>query len=124
MKNPERSAEILNEFNAAGINISIDDFGTGYSSLAYLQKFPISELKIDKTFITNLTRDSANYPIVKASITMAHDLGITVVAEGIEDDDVHQLLAELGCDRVQGYHYSKPLDFHQLATWLEKNRSY
>lgn len=119
MKNPERSAQILNKFSDAGIKISIDDFGTGYSSLAYLQKFPITELKIDKTFITNLTKDSINYPIVKASITMAHDLGITVVAEGIESEEVHQILLELKCDKVQGYHYGKPMEFEQLVTWLQ-----
>ena len=120
MKNPERSIEILNQFNEAGIMISIDDFGTGYSSLSYLQRFPISELKIDKTFITDLTRDSANYPIVKASIAMAHDLGITVVAEGIENGSVHDLLIELGCDRVQGYHYGRPMCFEDLENWLEQ----
>lgn len=119
MKNPERSAQILNKFSAAGIKVSIDDFGTGYSSLAYLQKFPITELKIDKTFITNLTKESTNYPIVKASIALAHDLGITVVAEGIESEDVHELLVELNCDSVQGYLYAKPMEFTQLERWLE-----
>ena len=119
MKNPERSAEILNRFSKEGIKISIDDFGTGYSSLSYLQKFPITELKIDKSFITDLTKDSNNYPIVKASIAMAHDLGITVVAEGIENELVHQLLQDLKCDRVQGFHYAKPMSFNELENWLE-----
>lgn len=119
MKNPERSAEILNKFSDAGIKISIDDFGTGYSSLAYLQKFPITELKIDKTFITDLSHTSTNYPIVKASIAMAHDLGIIVVAEGIESEEVHQLLLDLECDRVQGYYYAKPMKFELLEQWLK-----
>lgn len=124
MKNPERSAQILNLFSDAGMKISIDDFGTGYSSLAYLQKFPIAELKIDKTFITDLTKDSTNYPIVKASIALAHDLGISVVAEGIESKEVHSLLVDLKCDRVQGFHYAKPMSFQQLEKWLsEENRS-
>ncbi|MDH5516963.1 MAG: EAL domain-containing protein [Gammaproteobacteria bacterium] len=121
MKNPVRSAEILNKFSESGIKISIDDFGTGYSSLAYLQKFPISELKIDKTFITDLTVESANYPIVKASITMAHDLGISVVAEGIETIDVHHLLKELKCDKVQGFFYGLPMSFNELQNWLEEH---
>ncbi|MDH5391905.1 MAG: EAL domain-containing protein [Gammaproteobacteria bacterium] len=122
MKNPVRSAEILNMFSQEGIKISIDDFGTGYSSLAYLQKFPITELKIDKTFITELTQDSANYPIVKASIAMAHDLGIRVVAEGIETISVHNLLSNLNCDMVQGYFYGLPMSFEELQNWLDDNR--
>lgn len=118
MKNPDRSVEILNQFSQAGIHVSIDDFGTGYSSLAYLQRFPITELKIDKTFITELDEKSINYPIVRASIVLAHDLGITVVAEGIETGSVHDLLQDLGCDRVQGYHYAKPMEFNELDGWL------
>lgn len=118
MKNPLRSAEILDMFKEEGIKISIDDFGTGYSSLSYLQKFPISELKIDKSFVRELNQWSVNFPIVSATITMAHDLGISVVAEGVEDEAVLQLLAEMGCDRVQGYHYTRPLEFEDLKQWL------
>ena len=118
MKNPARSADILNKFNDNGIVVSIDDFGTGYSSLSYLQKFPISELKIDKSFIYDLTKDSNNYPIVSATITMAHDLGIIVVAEGVENQSVIELLKEMGCDRVQGYHFSHPLNVHRFKQWL------
>ncbi len=119
MKNPVRSAEILGLFKDAGIKISIDDFGTGYSSLSYLQKFPISELKIDKSFVRELSQSSVNFPIVSATITMAHDLGISVVAEGVEDEAVLQLLASMGCDHVQGYHFTKPLGFKDLKQWLK-----
>jgi len=119
MKNPIRSAEILGMFHSGGIMVSIDDFGTGYSSLAYLQKFPISELKIDKSFISDLTKGSANHSIVKATIAMAHDLGITVVAEGVEDKSVLNLLKSLGCDRVQGFLYCRPVEFDQLEEWLK-----
>ncbi|RDH86041.1 MAG: hypothetical protein DIZ80_00795 [endosymbiont of Galathealinum brachiosum] len=118
MKNPARSADILNKFNNKGIVVSIDDFGTGYSSLSYLQKFPISELKIDKSFIYGLTKESNNYPIVSATITMAHDLGIVVVAEGVESQSVIDLLKEMGCDRVQGYHFSHPLNVDGFKQWL------
>lgn len=118
MKNPLRSAEILDMFKQEGIKISIDDFGTGYSSLSYLQKFPISELKIDKSFVRDLNQWSVNYPIVSATITMAHDLGIIVVAEGVEDETVLQLLVRMGCDLVQGYHYTEPLEFEELKHWL------
>jgi EAL domain-containing protein (putative c-di-GMP-specific phosphodiesterase class I) len=119
MKNPLRSADILNRFNDAGIRVSVDDFGTGYSSLAYLQKFPISELKIDKSFIINLTRESNNFPIVNATITMAHDLGICVVAEGVEDRAATLLLKELGCDRAQGYYFGQPLDYDEFVEWIK-----
>ena len=118
MKNPVRSAEILGMFHDSGIMVSIDDFGTGYSSLAYLQKFPISELKIDKSFVTDLTENSANYSIVSATITMAHDLDITVVAEGVEDKSVLTILESMGCDRAQGHLYTKPLSFDAMVEWL------
>lgn len=121
MKNPARSTSVLNQFYDAGIQISIDDFGTGYSSLAYLQKFPITELKIDKSFITYLTEKSNNFPIVNATITMAHDLGITVVAEGVEDKEVLDLLRQIGCDQAQGYYFSKPVDIKQLMSWLDQH---
>lgn len=118
MKNAAKSAEILGLFDGAGIVVSIDDFGTGYSSLAYLQRFPISELKIDKSFISGLTKGSMNYPIVKATIAMAHDLGISVLAEGVEDMSVQTLLEEMGCDRVQGYLYAKPMQVADLKEWF------
>jgi len=123
MKNPIRSAEILDMFHDRGIMVSIDDFGTGYSSLAYLQKFPISELKIDKSFVSDLTKESANYSIVKATIAMAHDLGIAVVGEGVEDKSTLKLLEQMGCDRAQGFLYSKPLNFENLNEWLSSYKS-
>lgn len=119
MKNPERSVDILNKFHHAGIGVSVDDFGTGYSSLAYLQKFPISELKIDKSFIHNLDRNSTNFPIVSATITMAHDLGITVVAEGVENEDEINLLKEMGCDFAQGFYYSEPIELEDLMEYVK-----
>ncbi len=120
MTNPLRSARVLEEFAESGIQISVDDFGTGYSSLSYLQKFPINELKIDKSFVIGLHETSNNYPIVNATITMAHDLGMTVVAEGVEDIRVLRLLEKLGCNRVQGYHFSTALSYSDLAKWLDK----
>ena len=119
MSNPLRSARILEEFSKAGVKIAIDDFGTGYSSLSYLQKFPINELKIDKTFVIGLREDSSNYPIVNATVAMAHDLGMTVVAEGVEELRVLKLLANLGVDHVQGYYFSRPMVCGDLVSWLE-----
>ncbi len=120
MTNPLRSARVLEEFARAGIQVSVDDFGTGYSSLSYLQKFPINELKIDKSFVIGLHENSNNYPIVNATIAMAHDLGMTVVAEGVEDVYVLKLLQKLGCDHVQGHHFSKSLPFGVLVKWLDE----
>jgi EAL domain-containing protein (putative c-di-GMP-specific phosphodiesterase class I) len=120
MTNPLRSARVLEEFARAGVQVSVDDFGTGYSSLSYLQKFPINELKIDKSFVIGLHDNSNNYPIVNATIAMAHDLGMTVVAEGVEDVYVLKLLQKLGCDHVQGHHFSKSLSFGVLVEWLDK----
>lgn len=120
MTNPVRSASILQKFSDAGIEVSVDDFGTGYSSLAYLQKFPIDELKIDKSFIIGLTKKSQNYPIVNATITMAHDLGMTVIAEGVEEKSVVGLLEELHCDRLQGVYFSEPISYTDLRMWLDR----
>ena len=119
MTNPLRSARVLEEFADAGIQVSVDDFGTGYSSLSYLQKFPINELKIDKSFVIGLHEQSNNYPIVNATIAMAHDLGMTVVAEGVEDLSVLKMLGKLGCDHVQGHHFSKSMAYKDLVDWLE-----
>ena len=119
MTNPLRSARVLEEFSRAGIQVSVDDFGTGYSSLSYLQKFPIHELKIDKSFVIGLHENSNNYPIVNATIAMAHDLGMTVVAEGVEELHVLKLLEKLGCDHVQGHYFSRSMVFEDLGKWLE-----
>lgn len=119
MSNPLRSARILQKFSDAGIGVSVDDFGTGYSSLAYLQKFPINELKIDKSFIIGLNKKSQNYPIVNATVTMSHDLGMSVIAEGVEKMEVIDLLVEMKCYHVQGTFFSKPLSFEELEGWIE-----
>ena len=119
MTNPLRSARILEEFARTGVQVSVDDFGTGYSSLSYLQKFPINELKIDKSFVIGLHEKSNNYPIVNATIAMAHDLGMTVVAEGVEEFHVLKLLEKLGCDHVQGHYFSKSMIYEDLIKWLE-----
>ena len=120
MTNPLRSARVLEEFADTGIQVSVDDFGTGYSSLSYLQKFPINELKIDKSFVIGLHEDSNNYPIVNATIAMAHDLNMTVIAEGVEDLYVLKLLEALGCDHVQGHHFSQALKYDDFTQWLDK----
>ncbi|MFN8020242.1 MAG: EAL domain-containing protein [Acidimicrobiales bacterium] len=99
---------VIDEMAARGIRVSVDDFGTGYSSLTHLRSLPLSELKIDRRFVTNLTRDDQDLVIVRSMIDLGHNLGLQVVAEGVEDEATLELLHSLGCDVVQGYHLGKP----------------
>ncbi|WP_283786542.1 EAL domain-containing protein [Bermanella sp. WJH001] len=100
--------------NELGFNIAIDDFGTGYSNLSYLKKLPANELKIDKTFILNLEDDKQNQVLVQTAIHMAHNLGMSVVAEGVESERSYTLLKSMGCDLCQGYHFSRPVPVDQF----------
>jgi diguanylate cyclase (GGDEF)-like protein len=109
---------VLSRFRDAGIRISIDDFGTGYSSLTQLKNLPVSELKIDKSFVLNLLDEQANQVIVRSSIELAHNLGMFVVAEGVEDEATLRWLRRNGCDIVQGYHISRPQPAEKLQQWL------
>lgn len=103
-----------------GFGLAIDDFGTGYSSLIYVSKHPFDEIKIDREFVFFLTQSDTDKTIVSTTITMAKSLDIKVVAEGIENSETGDLLLELGCDIVQGYHYAKPLKFDDYLEWLER----
>lgn len=114
---------ILEDLVAMGIAISIDDFGTGYSSLSYLKRFPISTLKIDKSFVQNITQENEDEALCRAIIAMGHSLSMEVVAEGVEEEDQLHLLRGIGCDIIQGYYYSKPLpaaDFIKFISLWEK----
>lgn len=113
-------AATLEEICNMGIKLSIDDFGTGYSSLSRLKKLPVSEIKIDKSFVMDMTIDNDDAAIVKSTIELAHNLGLTVVAEGVETEEVYTLLKLLGCDIVQGYLFSKPIPSDELNKYLEK----
>jgi diguanylate cyclase (GGDEF)-like protein len=108
MTDPKRALTTLRELHAMGIRISIDDFGTGYSSLAYLRQLPVHKIKIDKSFVQQLARDDADAKIVRSTIELAHSLGFSVVAEGVEDQQALELLAAYGCDQVQGFHLCRP----------------
>jgi diguanylate cyclase len=101
--------------------LSIDDFGTGYSSLVYLQRLPVVELKIDRSFVTSLVSASADATIVRSIIDLAHNVGAQVVAEGVEDVETMTLLVGYGCDQAQGYHFSRPLPAEELLAWLARS---
>ncbi|MDE2621501.1 MAG: EAL domain-containing protein, partial [Sphingomonadales bacterium] len=98
--------------------LSIDDYGTGYSSLSYIMKLPVHELKIDRSFVSSMVADADLRTIVRSTIDLGHNLGLRVVAEGIEDAAGLQLLKELGCDQAQGYFVSRPLPAEDLSLWL------
>lgn len=121
MDNPETAIAALASWQALGVNISIDDYGTGQSSLGYLQKLPATELKIDKSFIQAVNSDPRNAIMVRSTIALAHELGIKVVAEGIEDAACLATLAEMGRDTAQGYHIGRPMSAANLAIFLKSN---
>jgi len=121
MKNPALSMDILHKLDAIGVGISIDDFGTGYSSLSYLKNLPTRELKIDRSFVMNMLDDPKDKSIVKAVIDLAHNLGLDVVAEGIEAQAMQDLLTEMGCDYGQGYHIARPMPEDALKKWLSES---
>ncbi|OAI13096.1 diguanylate cyclase [Methylomonas koyamae] len=121
MNDPERAMETIQRLHEMGYKLSIDDFGTGYSSLAYLKKMPLSELKIDKSFVYDLLQSDNDAVIVKATINLAHNLGLQVTAEGVETQDVLERLASYRCDIAQGYWFSKPKPFNDFNAWLQQS---
>jgi diguanylate cyclase (GGDEF)-like protein len=121
MKEPEKSIEHLQAFRRNGFNLAIDDFGTGYSSLAYLKNMPVSELKIDKSFILKLDQQIDDQSIVQTIITLARSFNLEIVAEGVENENALRLLDTWGCDWIQGYFISKPMANDQIQNWLAEN---
>ncbi|OQX04794.1 MAG: GGDEF-domain containing protein [Desulfobulbaceae bacterium A2] len=120
MADPDRALEILNRLSAMGVRISIDDFGTGYSSLAYLKKMPVSEIKIDRSFVRDMLQSPNDQVIVQATIGLGQNLGLNVVAEGMETSATMTRLRELGCTQMQGYYISRPLPAAEFSRWLMK----
>lgn len=118
MSNPEHALQTLARLHQAGFHLSIDDFGTGFSSLAYLKNMPVHELKIDKSFVLNMERDARDAKIVRSTIDLAHNLGLSVVAEGVESAKAWKLLQALGCDEGQGYFIAKPMPEAVFANWV------
>ncbi|XHS79082.1 putative bifunctional diguanylate cyclase/phosphodiesterase [Burkholderiaceae bacterium UC74_6] len=117
MDDPQRALNTLQQISALGFKLSIDDFGTGYSSLAYLKRLPVDELKIDRSFVMAMENDIDDARIVRSTIELAHSLGLTVVAEGVETDVGLQLLKRLGCEEAQGYFIGKPMPQAEFLHW-------
>ncbi|WP_245590310.1 EAL domain-containing protein [Cohnella panacarvi] len=121
MMDASRASSILQKLMEMGIRFSLDDFGTGYSSLSYLRMFPIERLKIDRTFVQEITTNEDDRAIVETIISMAHHLKMNVIAEGVETKEQLQLLLDNGCDEIQGYYYSKPLAAEELVRYVADN---
>ncbi|MFI1994551.1 putative bifunctional diguanylate cyclase/phosphodiesterase [Actinoplanes sp. NPDC020271] len=117
MSDPERALTVLQALRAGGIRLSIDDFGTGHSSMAYLRRLPVDELKIDRSFVQEMTGSHGDSMLVRTAISLGHNLGLSVVAEGIEDQQTADALRELGCDVAQGYHFARPMPAADLDRW-------
>jgi len=122
MENPEMAAETLHKLSDMGVHLSIDDFGTGYSSLSYLKRFPINTLKIDRSFVRDITTDSDDAAIAKAVIALAHSMKLKVIAEGVETAEQLHFLREQRCDQIQGYYLSRPLAAAEIETLLLAKR--
>lgn len=121
MENPENAVQKLYAIDAMGIRLSIDDFGTGYSSLSYLKQLPVDELKIDKSFVMQMDEDKNDEIIVKSTIDLAHNLGLHVVAEGVENQKISDLLNKFGCDTLQGFYYARPMPPSEFEDWVKNN---
>jgi predicted signal transduction protein with EAL and GGDEF domain len=117
MDDPQRAEATLNRLSERGFKLSIDDFGTGYSSLAYLKRLPVNELKIDKSFVMGMETDESDAKIVRSTIDLAHNLGLSVVAEGVENQVILDKLTALDCDEAQGYYMSKPIPLAEFIAW-------
>ncbi|WP_426566531.1 putative bifunctional diguanylate cyclase/phosphodiesterase [Angustibacter sp. McL0619] len=121
MGDPRRAAQVLQELRTTGIRIAVDDFGTGYSSLAYLQRLDLDELKIDRSFVQSMNTVSRDDVLVRSIIELAHNLGLSVVAEGVESAEQVERLRELQCDAAQGYHLGRPMDREMMTAWLRRD---
>ena len=119
MKNVNQNIKMLEELRALGLNISIDDFGTGYSSLAYLKRFPLNTLKIDRSFIRDITSNIDDREITKAIIAMGQNLRLKVLAEGVETEEQLEILRDSGCDYIQGYYFSRPMPASEVLPFLQ-----
>jgi EAL domain-containing protein (putative c-di-GMP-specific phosphodiesterase class I) len=114
----DRATAVLERLSRAGVPISLDDFGQGQTSLGFLSRLPLQELKIDRTFVTDMLADTSHSAIVRSVIELAHNLGFVVVAEGVEDEPTMRALFEMGCDAAQGYVLARPMPAGRLLGWM------
>ena len=120
MSDPAHALEVLGRLDKMGVQVAIDDFGTGYSSMAHLKSLPVHELKVDRSFVMHMTSSASDAVIVRTTIDLGRNLGLRVVAEGVEDAVTWQELDALGCDAIQGYYVSRPIPAEDLSSWLEQ----
>jgi EAL domain-containing protein (putative c-di-GMP-specific phosphodiesterase class I) len=120
MADPAHALEVLGRLDRMGVQVAIDDFGTGYSSMAHLKSLPVHELKVDRSFVMHMTSSASDAVIVQTTIDLGRNLGLRVVAEGVEDAATWQELEALGCNAIQGYYVSRPIPAEDLTSWLEQ----
>jgi EAL domain-containing protein (putative c-di-GMP-specific phosphodiesterase class I) len=121
MVDPQRVMQTLMRIKDLGVRFTIDDFGTGYSSLAYLKRLPVSGMKIDKSFVLNVETDRDNAVIVRSIIDLGHNLGLKVVAEGVETAEANEMLKSFRCDEAQGFYYSRPIPAYAITDFLTES---
>jgi EAL domain-containing protein (putative c-di-GMP-specific phosphodiesterase class I) len=124
MHNAQATVEMLEQLNRMGLKLAVDDFGTGYSSLSYLKRFPIDTLKIDQSFVRDVTTDADDASLVTAIIAMGHALQLNVIAEGVETPEQLDFLIRHGCDGMQGYLFSRPLPAEEITRLLQSGKKF
>jgi diguanylate cyclase len=120
MADPARALDVLGRLHELGVRLAVDDFGTGYSSMACLKALPVDELKVDRSFVGQMADSASDEVIVRSTIDLGHNLGLRVVAEGVETQEAWQKLETLGCDTAQGYYLGRPMPAADLEHWLEQ----
>jgi EAL domain-containing protein (putative c-di-GMP-specific phosphodiesterase class I) len=121
LSDPVRADEVVGQLRAMGVGIAVDDYGTGHASLSYLKRLAIDELKIDKSFVIEMSQNPSDLKIVRSTVALGHELGLRIVAEGVEDASTLEQLAEMGCDVAQGWFIGHPLSQRQLVDRLRRD---
>ena len=121
IREPEKAIKVMQQLSKMGVSLALDDFGTGYSSLSYLKRFPIHTLKIDKAFVDDIDKSDRDLKMVDSIITIAHNMGLSVVGEGVEETSQLSILRALKCEEIQGYIYSKAVTEHEFTNLLHND---